>query len=78
MKVIRKDVVLEEDMLKNIVEEKRILIEANHPFMVKMNCMFQNDVRLFFVMDFVQGGELWDHLRENTRYPEKQAKFYIV
>jgi len=40
MKVIRKDVVLEEDMLKNIVEEKRILIEANHPFMVKMNCMF--------------------------------------
>lgn len=64
MKVIRKDVILEEDMLKNIIEEKRILNDGNHPFMVHMNFMFQNDVRLFFVMDLVEGGELWDHLRE--------------
>ena len=40
MKVIRKDVILEEDMLNNIIEEKRILSDANHPFMVKMIYMF--------------------------------------
>ena len=53
MKVIRKDHILQEDMLKNIIEEKRLLNENSHPFLVHMEYGFQNDERLFFVMDYI-------------------------
>ena len=64
MKVIRKDQILEEGMLKNIIEERRLLNENDHPFLVRMKYGFQNDERLFFVMDLFRNGELPDHFKE--------------
>ena len=40
MKVIRKDQILEEGMLKNIIEERRLLNENDHPFLVRMKYGF--------------------------------------
>ena len=45
--------------------------------MVKMEYAFQDEERLYFIMEFCRGGELFTHLRNVKRFKEEQAKFYI-
>jgi len=45
--------------------EKDILQKADHPFLVGMEFVFQTDLKIFFVMKFVRGGELFMHLRKS-------------
>ena len=78
MKVIRKDVILESEAIESIIKERMVLIDVEHPFMVGMKYGFSTEERLFFVMDYIKGGELYEHLKDNTRFPEEQAKFYIA
>ena len=59
MKVIRKDTLLEEDSLVNTLLEKDILLNAEHPFLMSMNHVFQTEQKVFFVMRFARGGELF-------------------
>ena len=56
MKVIRKDKILDNDLIDNILKEKEALYNIDHPFLVCMRYGFSNDERLFFLMDFVSGG----------------------
>lgn len=53
-------------------------MEAHHPFLVGMDYVFQSEYKIFFVMEFVRGGELYTHLRQARRFKEDQAKFYIA
>ena len=39
---------------------------------------FSTEERLFFVMDYVRGGELYDHMSENIRLEESDVKLYIA
>ena len=78
MKVIRKDTVLDQDLLDGIIKEREVLISIDHPFIVHMRYGFQTPERLFFVMDLVKGGELWTYAREQTRIPEAEVKLYIA
>ena len=73
MKCIRKDVVLENDSMQSLILEKEILYNIDHPFIVSMDYVFQNDSRIFFLMDFIEGGELFRHLVKIRRFPEDQA-----
>lgn len=62
MKCIRKDIILENEQMDNIQLEKDILYTIDHPFLVNMEFVFQNDCRIYFLMHFVKGGELFRHL----------------
>ncbi len=62
MKCIRKDIVLENDQMDNIQLERDILFAVEHPFLVNMEYVFQNEFRIYFIMRFVKGGELFRHL----------------
>jgi serum/glucocorticoid-regulated kinase 2 len=78
MKCIRKDIILENDQMENINLEKEILNRINHPFLVNMEYVFQNEYRIYFLMKFVKGGELFRHLVEVKMFPENQAKFFAA
>jgi len=78
MKSLRKDVILDYDQVESTKLEKEILMQADHPFLVGMHYVFQTEPKIFFVMRFVRGGELFMHLRNATRFPEERAKFYAV
>ena len=78
MKVIRKDEVLKHDLVESVIEERNVFRLCQHPFLVRMDNAFQNEERLFFVMEYVKGGELWNHLRDQARFEEEQVKFYIA
>jgi serum/glucocorticoid-regulated kinase 2 len=78
MKCIRKDIILENEQMENIQLEKDILYTINHPFLVNMEFVFQNEFRIYFLMKFVRGGELFRHLVEVRMFPENQAKFFAA
>lgn len=76
MKSLRKDVIIDYDQVESTKLEKEILMQADHPFLVGMHYVFQTEQKIFFVMRFVRGGELFMHLRNATRFPEERARFY--
>jgi len=78
MKSLRKDVILENDQVESTKLEKEILLKAKHPFFVKMAYIFQTDQKIYFVMNFIRGGELFTHLQSEKRFKEERAKFYAA
>lgn len=78
MKCIRKDVVIEHESVQSLAVEKLILLQVNHPFIIGMDYVFQKAYRIYFIMDFIQGGELFKHLSEQKRFEESKAKFYAA
>jgi serum/glucocorticoid-regulated kinase 2 len=70
IKAIRKDVLIEYDQVDSVALEKDILFEADHPFLCGMDYLFQSDTRLYFVMPFINGGELYKIFQESRRFPE--------
>ncbi len=78
IKVIRKDVLLEYDQVESTLLEKDILFAADHPFLVGMDFLFQSETRLYFVMPFIRGGELYKIFLKQKRLPERVVKFYAA
>lgn len=54
------------------------MYSAKHPFLVSLEFAFQTKEKIFFVMDFIRGGEMFTHLRKCKRFTEKRAKFYAA
>ena len=71
MKSIRKDVILDNEQIESTKLEKHILWTANHPFIIQMAYVFQNETRIYFLLDFVRGGELFKHLSIKKRFTEQ-------
>jgi len=78
MKSIRKDVLIQNDQIESTKLEKQILMQAKHPFLVSMAYIFQTEQKVYFVMNFIRGGELFTHLNKVRRFPESRAKFYAA
>lgn len=72
MKSIKKDVLIDLDQIENTLQEKTILQNLKHPFLVDLKYCFQNDERIFFVMPFLKGGELFQHLRKVRLFDENK------
>jgi len=64
--------------IENIQAERNILKRVNHPFVVKMHCSFQTREKLFILMDFLAGGELFLRLGREGIFLEKDAAFYLA
>ena len=76
--MIRKDVLIEKEQVESTILEKDILFAADHPFLLGMDFLFQSETRLYFVMPFVQGGELYKIFVKERRFPETVVKFYAA
>ena len=79
MKIIKKETLIRREKVKHTRAEKSILIQANaFPFLVGLKYSFQTDDKLYLVLDYVSGGELFFHLQQARRFPEDRARFYAA
>lgn len=77
MKVIKKELVTDDEDIDWVQTEKHVFETAsNHPFLVGLHSCFQTSSRLFFVIEFVRGGDLMFHMQRQRRLPEEHARFY--
>lgn len=72
MKSLKKDVLLDQDQIENTLLEKNILESLNHEFLCSLEYCFQTDERLYFVMPFLIGGELFQHLKKMKYFSEEK------
>lgn len=76
MKVLKKKYIIEKHQEKNIMTEKAILCELLHPFLVKLKECFQDEQKLYFILEYCPGGELFGLLSLKDKLSEEQTKFY--
>jgi len=63
---------------KSIKTEREFLSKLRHPFIVNMNCAFQDYENLYLVMDLLTGGDLRYHLCKFRHFSEEETKFFIA
>jgi serine/threonine protein kinase len=80
MKVISKRLIRRKgSYVENMLAERNILTKiANHPFVVTMHASFQTREKLFIIMDFCAGGELFLKLGREGIFRESTAAFYLA
>ena len=77
MKVLDKQFVVQKKQISHTKTERIALEKLKHPFIVKLRYAFQDIKNLYFITEFLPGGELFFHLRKNSGYKEKEVKFYM-
>ncbi|XP_011861855.1 PREDICTED: uncharacterized protein LOC105558660 isoform X2 [Vollenhovia emeryi] len=79
VKCLKKDVVLEDDDVEcTLIERKVLTLATRHPYLCHLFCTFQTDSHLFFVMEYLNGGDLMFHIQKSGRFPETRARFYAA
>jgi len=78
MKILKKKAIVARNQVEHTKAERQILQSLQHPFLMTMRYAFQTKEKLYFVLDYYQGGELFFHLKTQRRFPEATAKIYVA
>lgn len=78
LKVLKKDNIIKRNQVEHTKTERSVLGYVKHPFIVGMNMAFQSRNKLYFVLDYCAGGELFFHLGKIGKFPEPRARFYAA
>ncbi|XP_076872215.1 protein kinase C delta type-like, partial [Brachyhypopomus gauderio] len=79
VKALKKDKVLKKKNVEYPMVEKRVLALAwDNPFLTHLYSTFQTKEHLFFVMEYVNGGDLYFHLKLQRRFDLDRATFYAA
>lgn len=77
MKVLKKQKISKKKQIVHIKTERDILVHlTNHPFLIKMDSSFQTKKKLFFILEYCPGGELFNLLQDKRRLTEDQTRFF--
>jgi len=78
IKVLKREFIIDNDEVESTRSEKRVFLAAareRHPFLLNLHSCFQTETRVYFVMEYVSGGDLMLHI-QRKQFSLRQAKFY--
>jgi len=78
MKVLKKDFLIKTDNVSYSLTERNILLKIRHPYIVSLYFAFQTKGKIYLVMDYMLGGQLFYHLRKQSMFSEEFSKFYAA
>ena len=73
MKEMSKSKIIIKNSIASVMNERRILANLNHPFIINISCSFQDRENLYLVMEFMAGGDLRYHLGRKKKFTETQT-----
>lgn len=78
MKVMTKRDIVERRVLDNIKAERQVLEHINHPYLVSLRYAFQTHEKLYLLMTYQPGGEMFTKLERDGPFVEYHARFYLA
>ena len=82
MKVLSKPKVIKRRQVAHTKAERRILEKVghsdHHPYITQLHCAFQSTSKLYLVMEYCSGGELFTHLQNKRQFCEAWARIYAA
>lgn len=79
MKVLSKRLLVEQNEVKHTISERNVLLRTTtSPFVVNLQFSFQTADRLFLVMDYLPGGDLYTYLQRHRMLEEDHARFFVA
>eukprot|EP00920_Eleutheroschizon_duboscqi_P010321 GHVT01023968.1.p1 GENE.GHVT01023968.1~~GHVT01023968.1.p1 ORF type:complete len:388 (-),score=80.90 GHVT01023968.1:178-1248(-) len=76
MKMLRKDAIVLKNQVEHTKAERHVLESIAHPFVVQLHYAFQTPKKLYLVLEYCPGGELFFHLSRAGRFSEERCRFY--
>lgn len=64
LKVYKKETIREHKLEENTVLEKELLLELNHPYILNLHYSFKTKRRLYLVLDYINGGDLFEEIQK--------------
>lgn len=80
LKTMSKREILLQKQQANVMHERVVLESMDHPFILKLHATFQDQMKLYMLLEFVAGGELFSliHAADHDGLPDSHAKFYSM
>ena len=79
MKILKKSDIIKQKQVDHVYSEFNILSMLKHPFIVQLlGFNFEDPKYIYFILEYIQGGELFTLLRTKGSFPVPQTKFYIA
>ncbi|KAJ2724955.1 Serine/threonine-protein kinase [Coemansia sp. Benny D115] len=78
MKILSKSKIVMRSEVAHTLAERNVLAKINHPFIVPLKFSFQAPEKLYLVLAFINGGELFHHLQREGRFDQHRSRFYAA
>jgi len=78
LKCMRKGQVIALKQVEHVMNEKQLLEQCQHPFLLELKATFQDEEEIYMLLELALGGELFSVLREKNKFEEPHARFYAA
>lgn len=66
------------EQVQSTIQERNVLVKTNHPFLVSAYYAFQTPEKIFLVLDYMCGGDMFTRIRDENRFSEESVKLYAA
>ncbi|KAJ3442547.1 non-specific serine/threonine protein kinase [Anaeramoeba flamelloides] len=78
MKILQKGMLANNQQISQTMSERNVLMRLQHPFLIGLRYSFQTQEKLYMVLDYAPGGELFYHLQNNGKFTEDRTRLYAA